>query len=53
MKRVSYALCFSLSLILILFLPATSAWSKDTTSAIVTADKLNSRIKEVEAATSL
>ena len=51
MKAVSCALW--LLLILVQFLPVTPAWSADTTSTIVTADKLNARLKEVEAATSL
>ena len=50
MKPVSGALWFLL--VLIQFLPATPAWPADT-SAIVTADKVNARLKEVEAATSL
>jgi potassium efflux system protein len=40
-------------LILVLLLPASPAWPADTTSDIVTADKLNARLKEVEVATSL
>ena len=51
MKTVSCALW--LLLILVPFLPVTPAWPADTTSTIVTADKLNARLKEVEAATSL
>ncbi|MGB5259314.1 MAG: hypothetical protein WBO34_02190, partial [Gammaproteobacteria bacterium] len=51
MKAVSCALW--LLLILVQFLPVTPAWPADTTSAIVTTDKVNARLKEVEAETSL
>ena len=51
MKAVSSVLW--LLLILVQFLPVTPAWPADTTSTIVTADKLDARLKEVEVATSL
>ena len=50
MKPLGCALWFIM--LLVQFLPATPAWPADT-SAIVTADKVSARLKEVEAATSL
>ena len=39
--------------LLVLVLPVTPVYPADTTSPIVTVDKLNARLKEVEASTSL